>query len=57
MALHFDNPRRPAALGQIDPGVEIGATTMPLSPFVFFLVAVAAGITTWYVTSKLSSRR
>lgn len=56
MAYHSDTAK-PLALGAIDPGVEIGATPLPLSPFVFFFVAVAAGVTTWWLTSKFGRRR
>jgi hypothetical protein len=48
-------------LGAIDPGVEVateaGASVAGLSPFVFFCIAVAAGVTTWWITSKLAARR
>jgi hypothetical protein len=52
---------RQQPLGQIEPGetVAIGASgnVAGLSPVVFFCIAVAAGVTTWWITSKLSHRR
>jgi hypothetical protein len=50
---------KPLALGAIDPGIEVGAQPAPfqMGPALWFVIAVAAGVTTWWITSKLSKRR
>jgi hypothetical protein len=61
MALCLDSSKRPPPLGAIEPGVEIATESalapVALSPFTWFFVAVAAGVTTWWLTSMLSKSR
>ena len=61
MGYHLDRERISPPLGAIEPGVEVAAESalapVALSPVIFFFVAVAAGVTTWWLTSVLSKSR